>query len=223
MIITGTWMARPTETPIPTATPTETPTDTPVPTLPLPIQPSAGPTATIFFPDKADFVSVLPSPNLFTPGQTFVLTWQIKNIGISNWSGKYSFRHTDGVRLSTQTEYSINSIVAPNDTLTISLPSTAPETAGNYQTTWSIVNPDGIVFYNVYYNFTVGDTTYITSIPTGAVTATPSSLYWMCTDAERSKVQGGGCKDYCSIQTINTLLNEGLTCYSAGLKVEYSN
>ena len=112
--------ATPTFTPVPTNTPEPTATNTPEPTpteeeeflierntiepSPTPITP----TATVYFPDKADFVAVLPSPNQFLPGQRFNLTWQIKNVGTSNWSGKYTFRYNEGVQLADQSEYMIS-------------------------------------------------------------------------------------------------------------------
>ncbi len=155
------------------------------------------PTATVYFPDKADFVAALPSPNQFIPGQHFYLTWQIKNVGTSTWSGKYRFYHSSGIQLADEANYTITDIVEPGGTLTITMPATSPETEGSYSTVWTLENPDGIPFYYLNFVAIVGDRTFITAVPELNPTATPSSLEWMCSDPERSRIQGDGCVDFC--------------------------
>lgn len=192
----------------------------PTPTTPVILIPSAvtiiqsTPTNSITNPYQVEFVSAEPSPNQFTPGQTFTLTWRLKNIGTATWSGKYVFAfNKKGIQLANQSSYAINTVVAPGETLVISMPAIAPSDYGTYQTEWSFSTPEGIRFYYVYYSVIVGDTTFITSEPT--VTITPSSLSWMCTNSERSNVQGSGCEEFCSINKLS-LNNEGQTCYVFG-------
>ena len=224
----------PTFTPVPTNTPEPTATNTPEPTAtfeemlierieiqdsPTPIPP----TATVYFPDKADFVSALPSPNQFVPNQHFYLTWQLKNIGTSNWSGKYSFHYSEGIRLADQDSYGINEVIEPGGTLTVTLPATAPDAEGTYKTTWVLVNPEGIPFYYLSYVAIVGDRTFITAAPELNPTATPSALSWMCSDPERSLIQGDGCRDFCLPETVLQMGIEGLTCYADGESVNYGN
>ena len=221
--ITETYEALPpTETP--TATPTEVPSSTPTedpPVVPTAVEIVVTDTPRVSLADKAEFVSVLPSPNQFKVGQVFNLTWQIKNVGISTWSGKYKFFHLDGIRLANQDTFAIDTTVEPGGILTVSMLATAPDTEGSYQTTWAISNPDGIVFYNVYYNLIVGDTTYITDIVIDT-TATPSSLDWMCSDPDRSILQGSGCKDYCTDAVILSMAEAGKTCYANGTRLSVS-
>lgn len=181
------------------------------------------PTATVYFPDKADFVSVLPSPNQFVPNQRFYLTWQIKNIGTTTWSGKYRFYYSDGIQLADQSSYSITQTVSPGEILTINLPATAPAAEGTYQTTWTLENPDGIPFYYIYYTTIVGDRTFITQVPELNPTSTPSGLEWMCSDPERSKIQGDGCVAYCSSDTVEWMNSNGLECFANGERVKYEN
>ena len=222
----------PTDTPVPTDTPAPTATDTPEPTATfeemmterIEVQDSSTPilpTATVYFPDKADFVSALPSPNQFGPNQHFYLTWQLKNIGTSNWSGKYSFHYSEGIQLADQDSYAISEVIEPGGILTITLPATAPDTEGTYKTTWVLVNPDGIPFYYLSYVTIVGDRTFITAAPELDPTVTPSSLSWMCSDAERSRIQGEGCRDYCLPETVVQMGLEGLACYADGERVSY--
>ena len=224
----------PTFTPVPTNTPEPTATFTPEPTAtfeelfierievqdsPTPIPP----TATVYFPDKADFIAALPSPNQFVPNQHFYLTWQLKNVGTSTWSGKYSFRYSEGVHLADQDSYAISEVIEPGGVLTVTMPASAPDTEGTYKTTWVLVNPDGIPFYYLSYVTIVGDRTFITAAPELDPTATPSSLDWMCSDAERSLIQGEGCRDYCSPETILQMEINGQVCYADGERANYGN
>ena len=214
-----------TNTPEPTATNTPEPTDDPemfiirkedaAPTD------TPEPTATVYFPDKADFVAALPSPNQFLPGQHFYLTWQLKNIGTTTWSGKYRFYYNTGIQLADQSSYQINEVIEPGGILTITMPATAPAEEGTYQTTWSLENPDGIQFYYVSYVTIVGDKTFITQVPELNLTATPSTLFWMCSDAERSRIQGDGCVGYCSPDTVLQMEIDGLACYANGERIQY--
>ena len=179
------------------------------------------PTATVYFPDKADFVFYLPSPNQFVPNQHFYLTWQIKNIGTSTWSGKYKLYYSKGIQLADQNTYEITGTVAPGETLTITMPATAPSELGTYETQWTFENPNGIPFYYLNFIAIVGEQTFITNVPELNPSATPSALSWMCSDAERSLVQGDGCTDYCSAPVVEQMQEEGKFCYAYGESVEY--
>lgn len=199
---------------IPSDTPASTPTTPAIMLPPAATVVQSTPTNSIINPYQVEFISAEPSPNQFTPGQKFTLTWRLKNIGTATWSGKYIFAFNNkGIQLADQSAYPINAVVAPGETLVISMPATAPSDYGTYQTEWSFSTPEGIRFYYVYYSVIVGDTTFITSEP--SVTVTPSTLSWMCTDAERSNIQGSGCEEFCSINKL-TLNNNGLICYAFG-------
>ena len=134
-----------------------------------------------------------------------------------NWSGKYRFYHSIGIQLADQDSYSITDIVEPGGTLTITMPATSPDTEGSYSTVWTLENPNGIPFYYANYVAYVGDRTYITGVPELNPTATPSSLEWMCSNAERSRIQGDGCVDYCAENA-----GKG-SCYANGEIVNYDN
>ena len=101
------------------------------------------------------------------------------------------------------------------------MPATAPAAEGTYQTTWVLINPDGIPFYYLNYVTIVGDKTFITAEPGLDLTATPSSLAWMCSDAERSRIQGDGCLEYCSPEVVYQMEAEGYVCYANGESVRY--
>ncbi len=202
--ITETFQALPTNTETPSPEPTLTFTVAPTDTISVPVSQDTA-TSAVVNPYKAEVIGVFPSPNQFTPGQTFVLSWQIKNTGTAVWSGKYSFKHTDGIQLASSDSAPISDVIEPGNVLTLSLNAAAPTDYGDYKTTWTLYTPEGIPFFYVYYNLTVGDKSYITSLPSVSTitptpngTMTPSSLQWMCGDLERSKIQGSGCEQFCN-------------------------
>lgn len=207
-----------TATLVPTNTVQPTATQRPViiPTIPIAIN-AATPTSSSVNPYQVEFVWVDPYPNQFYPNQKFTLTWQLKNIGTATWSGKYRFYHRNGIQLADQSSYTINDVIAPGAILTISMPATSPEVFGTYQTEWALANPEGVEFYYVYYTANVGENTFITTQPSQS-TSTPNSLYWMCSDSNRSIIQGNGCEEFCRLNS-NTLSLNGLKCYSFGEQV----
>ena len=234
--ITETFAAMPTATetftPVPTNTPEPTATAIPTATevteelfisrpLEIPTEVPAEPTATAYFPDKAEFYASLPSPNQFLPNQRFNLTWQLKNTGTSTWSGKYRFFYSDGVQLADQSSYEITDIIEPGGILTVTLPATAPGAEGTYKTTWTLMNPDGIPFYYINYITIVGDQTFITEEPSLRPSQTPSSLDWMCSDPERSRIQGDGCFEFCGFENVRQLESVGSACYVNGERITY--
>ncbi len=212
---------QPSNTPLPTNTATATSTMTVQP-IQIPTQPPVvqNPTesASSANPYQVEFVWVDPYPTQFRPGQNFTLTWTLKNVGSAIWSGKYRFYHRNGIQLANQQSYPINTVVGPNESLTISLPATAPSDFGTYQTEWAFANPEGVEFYYVYYTAIVGENTFITEQPGNQPTSTPNTLYWMCADANRSVIQGNGCEEFCRLNGTTMLVNN-LNCYANGKQV----
>ena len=86
---------------------------------------------------------------------------------------------------------------------------------------WILENPDGIPFYYINYVTIVGERTFITDVPELNPTETPSSLEWMCSDAERSRIQGDGCVSYCSESTVYQMELNGKACYANGERIIY--
>lgn len=203
--------------PTETASPAPTQAQIILPTVaPVEAIPQATATEAHVNPYQVEIVGVAPALNQFLPKQTFTLTWQLKNVGTATWSGKYVFAFNNkGIQLANQSSYAINTIVQPGETLTISMPATAPADFGTYQTEWAFSTSEGVKFYYVYYTVIVGETTFITSEPT--MTVTPSDLAWMCTDAARSNIQGAGCEEFCTNNKL-TINNQGKACYAFGVE-----
>ncbi|PKO07907.1 MAG: hypothetical protein CVU40_18140 [Chloroflexi bacterium HGW-Chloroflexi-2] len=97
--------------------------------------------------DKASFVSEnYPDNSILKPGQAFTKTWQIKNIGASNWTTNYHLvliASPEGNSLGAVSQISFPQQISPGETMLISVPLVAPQKEGAYSVYWSIVNEAG--------------------------------------------------------------------------------
>ncbi|MEN6435760.1 MAG: NBR1-Ig-like domain-containing protein [Anaerolineaceae bacterium] len=124
--------------PISTSTPTE-------------ISPTASPAViangSFSVQDTATFVEEnYPDNSIFTPGQTLVKTWEIKNTGSLTWSTAYQlilFASPQGDSLSSPSQINFPQETAPGKTVSLSLPLVAPVTPGTYSVYWAIRNERG--------------------------------------------------------------------------------
>lgn len=129
-------------------TPTVTPTGlvfTPIPTNTQAsvAQPSTG--------DKAELVSQSPADNTVV-GKSDVVTvkFVMKNVGTTTWTTAYTFRYYAGDKMGSPNDLNLTKTVAPNETVEIILPLTAPSSAGNTNTIWVLTNAQGVNFSSVF-------------------------------------------------------------------------
>jgi hypothetical protein len=103
--------------------------------------------------DWAQFVTdvTVPDGTIFQPGATFTKTWRLKNIGTCTWTTSYSMVFVSGTQMGSTTSVSMPGNVAPGQTVDVSVPMTAPNTAGNYTGYWKFKNPSGVLFGIGYY------------------------------------------------------------------------
>jgi hypothetical protein len=171
----------PTITPIPSFTPTFTlPVTTEAPATGMLTGTVSGdvsgvitgtltaPTPTVNTNNKAAYVSqTIPDGTVFEPGETFTMTWTVKNVGTTTWTTAYLLRFFAGNTFGAAREYPLSREVAPNDTIEISIPMKAPTTAGDYRTDWVLSDVARSNFKEpVFLKITVAGT------PTAAPTAT---------------------------------------------------
>ena len=119
-----------TSTPLPAAT--FTPSITPVPEAPC---------------DWLGFIGdvTIPDGSDLTPGQAFVKTWRVKNIGSCIWTTQYALVFTGGT-LMGQVEVSLTANVFPGQTVDLSVDMTAPSDAGHYISYYMLRNAAGVLF-----------------------------------------------------------------------------
>ncbi len=103
--------------------------------------------------DWAQFVTdvTVPDGTIFQPGATFTKTWRLKNIGTCTWTPSYSMVFVSGTQMGNTTTVSMPGTIAPGQTVDVSVPMTAPTTAGNYTGYWKFKNPSGVQFGIGYY------------------------------------------------------------------------
>ena len=147
----------------PTATPTLEPTMTPTPTetqavevsTPTETATAGTPTATqavITGNDAGQWIAQDPADNTeFAPGDTFTVTWTIENTGTSTWTTDYYIKFISDEQMDAEDQVNLPYPVPPGTNVQVSVEFKAPSTAGEYQSTWSLVNANDVAFYTNFY------------------------------------------------------------------------
>jgi hypothetical protein len=160
----------PTITPLPSPTATDLPTATPSRTA------SAAPSATAVLSsltpsvgteNKAQWISqTVADGTTFKPGETFTMTWRLKNTGTSTWTAGYLLRYYSGDTFGAPKEVSTGREVLPGDEIEINIQMKAPLNPGSYSSVWVMANENRANFKEpVYLNIKV-------ALPTATATAT---------------------------------------------------
>lgn len=112
------------------------------------------------YTDSAQWISQSPKDgSVFTRGSDFDLIWTIKNTGLRDWNSSFYLRYLSGVKAKNQAgdEYTLVYLpaVERNSTVDIRVDMVAPLNPGSYNTTWQLVNDDGVVILTPNLVFTV--------------------------------------------------------------------
>ncbi len=146
----------PTEPPAPTSTFTPTLTNTPIPS---PTKTSL-PCLMVGF-NNATIDQTVPDNTVMAPGQAFVKTWRLINMGVCTWNSSYQliFDHGDGMGVPAGFAQTMTSgSVGYGKTVDVSVSLVAPSAPGTYTGYWRFRDPNGI-------NFGIGGTaTWIVKI-----------------------------------------------------------
>lgn len=161
-------------TPSPSPTMTLTPTRdlvpelSPSPSLQITLVAGTPVTSTI---DQAQWVSqTIQDETVFAPGETFTMTWRLKNVGTSTWTAAYLLRFYSGDDLGAPEEIPLGQVVAPNAEVDISLQMTAPAIEGDYRSDWVLSNESRSNFNDpIFLKITVA----IPRTPSPIVSSTP--------------------------------------------------
>ncbi len=138
----------PSATPLPSLTPTARPTSTPIAAAsatpsPSPIASQIA-TATLSSgtpsggtENRAQWVSqTIADDTIFAPGETFTMTWRLKNVGTSTWTTAYLLRFYSGETFGAPKEVLLVREVPPGETIDITLKMKAPARSGSYRSVW---------------------------------------------------------------------------------------
>lgn len=95
----------------------------------------------------ATFVSdvTIPDNSVVTPGATFTKTWQMRNRGTCTWGTGYNLAFVTGQAMTSNLSIAVPE-TAPVATADLSVPLTAPASAGVVQGFWQLQAPDGTRF-----------------------------------------------------------------------------
>jgi len=171
----------PSATPLPSLTPTSLSTITTLtPTQAASVSPSLTATLSTGTPkagtvNLAQYVSQsVADDTTFAPGETFSMTWRLKNVGTSTWTAAYMLRFFSGDTFGAPKEIPIGREVPPGGMIDISLKLKAPTTPGNYRTDRVMSSESRSNFREpVFLKITVAITTTPTRTSTPTRTPTP--------------------------------------------------
>ena len=108
----------------------------------------ARPAAAATLCDAGQFIAdvTIPDGTAKAPGEAFVKTWRIKNVGTCTWTTSYSAVFVSGAQMGATSPMALPSSVAPGATIDITMNMTAPATAGRYIGHWKLRNASGVQF-----------------------------------------------------------------------------
>lgn len=99
-------------------------------------------------PENAIYLEDLTLPDgvLVSPNQILTKTWRMQNTGMTTWGSGYALVFTSGDQMGAPAGVSLPGVVAPGQTVDISVPIKAPASDGNYQGNFRLRNPQGTYF-----------------------------------------------------------------------------
>nr|MBN1228222.1 hypothetical protein [Anaerolineae bacterium] len=86
-----------------------------------------------------------PSSASLEPGDSFSVTWRLRNIGTCSWDVSYQVAQVSGARMGSQSVSPVPS-AAPGSTVAITVNLTVPDAGGTLQSIWRLRAPDGAWF-----------------------------------------------------------------------------
>jgi hypothetical protein len=123
--------------PTPTTVPTSTPT---CPSWP----PKRHPPLPKGCMDNSAFVADVgvPDGTEFDPGTPFTKIWRLRNTGTCTWDLNYELVFVGGSKLGASDAVRLPQVVAPGQTVEISVPMVAPNEPGTYRGEWQMRTPN---------------------------------------------------------------------------------
>ncbi|MBN1264046.1 MAG: hypothetical protein JXA25_01040 [Anaerolineales bacterium] len=124
--------------------------------------------------NKARYISdvTIPDDTHFNPGDSFIKTWRVQNVGTCTWNSNYSLVFSSGNIMGGSSSVPLIGNVSPNSNVDISVNLTAPSSNGTHQGNWKMRAPDGTVFG---FGVTGGDASIFVRIVVGP-TPTPGPV-----------------------------------------------
>lgn len=156
---------------VPTPSASSTPTEAPT----VVTTPSFTPTATKVGWNMAEFVAdvTVDDGTSMTPGQAFVKTWRLKNVGSAIWTTAYTLVYWYGEQMGGPASTALPQEVPVGETIDLSINLVAPVKPGHYVGYWYLKAADGQLFgVGAAYNEAIWVDIYVVGEATGLPTAT---------------------------------------------------
>lgn len=154
------------------------------------------PTASTTCFDQATYVAdvTIPDNTRMAPGESFVKTWRVRNIGTCTWDATYTLVFVGGQPFGGQVSVPLTQTVQPGGEFELSIPLVAPPVAGVYRGEWVLQNSSGVKFgsrggYPFYVQIVVNGA----AIPATPQALAVSGLVWedVCQMVESGSPSGG--------------------------------
>jgi hypothetical protein len=88
----------------------------------------------------------VPDDTTMSPGQDFIKTWKIKNIGTCTWDDAYKLVRSYGDEELVGVAQPLSAAIGPQQEVEVSVQFTAPDLPGTYRSYWTLQNGAGIAF-----------------------------------------------------------------------------
>jgi hypothetical protein len=85
----------------------------------------------------------IPDGSIYFPGQDFMKTWTLRNVGTCTWNSEYALVFVRGEQMGGTSPSPIGQTVPPGGTIQIYLPQKAPNETGERQGYWMLRSPAG--------------------------------------------------------------------------------
>ena len=95
--------------------------------------------------NAAEFVQdvTIPDYSRMKPGEKFIKTWRLENIGTCPWTEDYSIVFVAGDQMSAKSPIPLNTLVLPGEQIDISVNLIAPDSSSSYKGNWMFQDPEG--------------------------------------------------------------------------------
>ena len=88
----------------------------------------------------------VPDDTVFAPGESFDKSWRLRNTGSCPWIEGYSLVFVGGDQMDGPESQPLEKVIAPGQTVDVSVTLTAPAEPGTYRGNWQIADANGEPF-----------------------------------------------------------------------------
>jgi hypothetical protein len=108
---------------------------------------------TIALCDSLQFVAdvTVPDDTRMSPGQDFLKTWRVKNVGSCPWGEGYELVYAGYEDDMAGQAQPLAQVVEPGAEVEISVQFTAPDAVDQYVSAWQLSNPAGVTFEEIIF------------------------------------------------------------------------